>query len=128
MVPDELRHARPLERRCAGQRAVQDAPEAVQIRPDVDARAERLLGAEVVRCPEDTAGRRQRVDVVPAQHQAFETPLVGDLEAGRGTAGQMLSDPRLYENMNEAAAELQSLIADVRRDPKRYLSVSFSVF
>jgi phospholipid/cholesterol/gamma-HCH transport system substrate-binding protein len=54
--------------------------------------------------------------------------LVGSLESGRGTAGQILNDPRLYDNVNLAAAELQSLIADIRRDPKRYLSVSFSVF
>jgi phospholipid/cholesterol/gamma-HCH transport system substrate-binding protein len=54
--------------------------------------------------------------------------LVGALETGRGTAGQMLNDPRLYENVNLAADELRGLIADIKRDPKRYLSVSFSVF
>jgi phospholipid/cholesterol/gamma-HCH transport system substrate-binding protein len=54
--------------------------------------------------------------------------LVGALESGRGTAGQMLNDARLYENVNLAAAELQALIADIKRDPKKYLHVSFSVF
>ena len=54
--------------------------------------------------------------------------LISALETGRGSAGQMLNDPRLYENVNLAAAELQSLIADIKRDPKRYLHVSFSVF
>ena len=40
---------------------------------------------------------------------------------GRGTAGQLLHDQQLYENMNRAASELRDLLADIRKDPKKYL-------
>lgn len=50
------------------------------------------------------------------------------LEAGEGTAGQLLRDKQLYENMNGAVAEMRSLIADIRRDPKKFLNVKVSLF
>src|SRR5215208_2595659 len=58
-----------------------------------------------------------RIDKVAAQ-----------LEQGQGSAGQLLHDKQLYENMNGAATELKGLIADVRKDPKRYLNVRVSIF
>lgn len=54
--------------------------------------------------------------------------LVADLESGEGSAGRLLSDKALYDNVNLAAGELRALLAEIRRDPKKYLSVSFSVF
>jgi phospholipid/cholesterol/gamma-HCH transport system substrate-binding protein len=54
--------------------------------------------------------------------------IVGELEAGQGTAGQLLSDPELYRNANLAVTELRDLIADIRADPRKYLSVRVSVF
>ncbi len=54
--------------------------------------------------------------------------LTRRLEAGEGTAGQLLQDKQLYENMNATVAEMRSLIADVRRDPKKYLNVKVSLF
>ena len=54
--------------------------------------------------------------------------IAGGLEGGRGTAGKFLSDQQLYENMNKAVAELTSLIADIRKDPKKFLRVSVSIF
>ncbi len=59
----------------------------------------------------------QRIDRVSAQ-----------LEQGQGSAGQLLHDKQLYENMNGAATELKGLIADIRKDPKRYLNVRVSIF
>ena len=49
-------------------------------------------------------------------------------EQGQGTAGQLLHDKQLYDNMNSAANELRGLIADVRKDPKKYLNVRVSIF
>lgn len=54
--------------------------------------------------------------------------LSGRLNAGQGTAGQLLQDKQLYENMNAAASELRGLIAEIRKDPKRYLNVKVSIF
>jgi phospholipid/cholesterol/gamma-HCH transport system substrate-binding protein len=52
---------------------------------------------------------------------------VSGLEAGRGTAGQLLHDQKLYETMNGAATELQALIAEIRKDPKKFLRVTVSI-
>jgi phospholipid/cholesterol/gamma-HCH transport system substrate-binding protein len=54
--------------------------------------------------------------------------LVNRLNQGEGTAGQLLKDKQLYENMNKTVAEMQSLLADIRRDPKKYLNVKVSIF
>lgn len=54
--------------------------------------------------------------------------LATDLEQGQGSAGQLLHDKQLYENMNGAANELKGLIAEIRKDPKKYLNVRVSIF
>jgi phospholipid/cholesterol/gamma-HCH transport system substrate-binding protein len=54
--------------------------------------------------------------------------LVTKLNDGEGTAGQLLKDKQLYENMNKTVNEVQALIADIRKDPKKYLNVKVSIF
>ena len=54
--------------------------------------------------------------------------LFEGLQGGEGTAGQLLRDRQLYENMNAAASELRALIGDIRKDPKKYLNVRVSIF
>ncbi|OFV93640.1 MAG: hypothetical protein A3G76_06130 [Acidobacteria bacterium RIFCSPLOWO2_12_FULL_65_11] len=54
--------------------------------------------------------------------------LVTKLNEGEGTVGQLLKDKQLYENMNGAVTDLRTLVADIRRDPKRYLNVKVSIF
>ena len=54
--------------------------------------------------------------------------LVSRLNQGEGTAGQLLKDKQLYENMNKTVTEVQALIADIRKDPKKYLNVKVSIF
>lgn len=54
--------------------------------------------------------------------------LTNSLEQGQGTAGQLLHDKQLYDNMNSAANELKGLIADIRKDPKKYLNVKVTIF
>ena len=54
--------------------------------------------------------------------------LMTGLESGRGTAGQLLHDKQLYENMNRTVTELRDLLAEIRKDPKKYLRVSVSIF
>ena len=54
--------------------------------------------------------------------------LVTKLNDGQGTVGQLLKDKQLYENMNKTVTEMQALIADIRKDPKKYLNVKVSVF
>lgn len=54
--------------------------------------------------------------------------LVSDIRSGKGTLGQLATDKRLYENMNHAATELRDLLADIRKDPKKFLKLSMSLF
>ena len=51
-----------------------------------------------------------------------------NLNAGEGTLGQLLKDKQLYENMNRTILELQSFLAEVKKDPKKYLNVKVSIF
>jgi phospholipid/cholesterol/gamma-HCH transport system substrate-binding protein len=58
---------------------------------------------------------------------------VGDLQAtvnkinsGEGSIGLLINDKKLYENLNNSAADLDKLMIDFKANPKRY--VSFSVF
>jgi phospholipid/cholesterol/gamma-HCH transport system substrate-binding protein len=54
--------------------------------------------------------------------------LAASLEQGQGTAGALLQDKQLYENMNAAVKEFQALVAEVKKDPKKYLNVKVSIF
>jgi phospholipid/cholesterol/gamma-HCH transport system substrate-binding protein len=54
--------------------------------------------------------------------------LTERLSAGEGTAGQLLKDQQLYENMNGAVRDLRMLVADIRTDPKKYLTLRVSIF
>jgi phospholipid/cholesterol/gamma-HCH transport system substrate-binding protein len=54
--------------------------------------------------------------------------VVAALQQGEGTAGQLLHDKQLYENMNGTMVELRDLVAAIRKDPKRFLNVRVSLF
>ena len=54
--------------------------------------------------------------------------LAARLNDGQGTAGQLLKDKQLYENMNGAVTDLRTLVADIRKDPKKFLNVKVSIF
>lgn len=80
---------------------------------------------------EGTAGRLlkdaalyNRLDSVT---QRLDT-LVTRLNSGEGTAGKLLNDKQLYDNMNGAVADLRGLVADIRKDPKKFLNVRVSIF
>jgi phospholipid/cholesterol/gamma-HCH transport system substrate-binding protein len=48
------------------------------------------------------------------------------LERGEGTAGKLLTDTALYNDVRKLVTRLDSVTADFKRDPRRYLK--FSVF
>ena len=49
--------------------------------------------------------------------------MVG-LNSGKGTAGKMLKDDALYNNLSQTSKELELLLQDVRLNPTRYVNVS----
>jgi phospholipid/cholesterol/gamma-HCH transport system substrate-binding protein len=56
---------------------------------------------------------------------AVET-LVQKVEGGQGTLGKMVNDDALYTEMKTTLEEAKALIADIKKNPRRYLK--FSVF
>lgn len=54
--------------------------------------------------------------------------VLQSLNDGEGTAGQLLRDKQLYENMNQTITEIRALVAEITKDPKKYLNVKVSIF
>ena len=80
---------------------------------------------------EGTAGRlltdRELYDRLNSMAGRVDEVIEG-LETGEGTAGQLLRDRQLYENMNQTVLEIRNLVAEIRKDPQRYLRVDVSIF
>ncbi len=47
-----------------------------------------------------------------------------DLNAGKGTAGKLLKDDKLYYNLEKTSKQLELLLQDLRLNPTRYINVS----
>lgn len=52
--------------------------------------------------------------------------IVNKVNSGTGTLSQLINDEHMYNNLNNAAGNLDKLMIDLKANPKRY--VSFSVF
>jgi phospholipid/cholesterol/gamma-HCH transport system substrate-binding protein len=54
--------------------------------------------------------------------------LMTMLTKGNGMAARMLNDQQLYDNMNKLVTDLSAIVADVRKDPRRYMKGIIQVF
>jgi len=52
--------------------------------------------------------------------------VIGGIDNGQGSLGKLMKDEQLYNNLNSASTNLNSLIEDMKANPKRY--INFSVF
>jgi phospholipid/cholesterol/gamma-HCH transport system substrate-binding protein len=52
--------------------------------------------------------------------------VVSGIDKGEGSLGKLMKDEQLYNNLNSASSNLNSLIEDMKAHPKRY--INFSVF
>jgi phospholipid/cholesterol/gamma-HCH transport system substrate-binding protein len=50
------------------------------------------------------------------------------LNSNQTTAGKVFSDPLLYDNLSGLTGDLRLLVGEFRRDPRKFLRVSFSIF
>ena len=72
-----------------------------------------------------------KLDVSPVFAELSSTisglnKIVQKLNTNESTAGMLINDPALYQNLNSLAGSLDLLLKDVRNNPKRY--VHFSAF
>ena len=49
--------------------------------------------------------------------------IAGKINSGQGTAGQLVNNKELYEQLSKTNKDLQALIADIKANPKKYLTV-----
>lgn len=69
----------------------------------------------------------QHFDQTLQQFSKLSTELIQisqRLNAGQGTAGELLNNKEYIENLNTTISELKLLIDDFKKNPKKYISVS----
>jgi len=70
--------------------------------------------------------RRMPLDSTMANVQSLTERLnqiSGQLQSRDSSLGLLLNDPSLYNSLNAAVGSLDSLLQDVKRHPKRYISI-----
>lgn len=50
------------------------------------------------------------------------------VNSGQGTIGQLMVNPQLYESMNGLSRELEALVQDIRKNPKKFLRIKLALF
>lgn len=78
-----------------------------------------------------TAGQLLKNDELHQQAEALITKLnttLDKIDKGQGTVGQLMVNPELYNQMGSATRELQSLVKDMRANPRKFLSIKLGLF
>lgn len=96
--------------------------------------ASEALGNAAEEAGPDVASAAARADTLLARLDGTRGQLdavLGSLDSvlarmdrGEGTLGKLSRDAALYDNMNRAAANLDSLLVDLRDNPSRYINLS----
>jgi phospholipid/cholesterol/gamma-HCH transport system substrate-binding protein len=84
-----------------------------------------------IRDGEGTLGKLTTDDQVYVSLQESLDKLAAvlkDVEEGKGTLGRLAKDEQLYNNLNELSAEIVKLIYDFRQNPKKFLTIRFTIF
>ena len=72
------------------------------------------------------AATSRNTEALTANLQATTTELNGvlaGLNDTTGTAGKLLNDPQLYDNLQRLVARIDSLTVDLQRNPRRYINL-----
>lgn len=70
---------------------------------------------------------KQTVTETKAAVQNLNAVLAG-IEEGKGTAGKLVKDESIYNNLDSATVKLNDLLADMKDNPERYVNVRVSIF
>ena len=71
----------------------------------------------------DEAAYRQIQDILSKVDTTIDR-----VNSGQGTLGQLLINPQLYDSMNGLTRELNSLVADIHKNPKKFLRIKLGLF
>lgn len=74
------------------------------------------------------AGKLKELPIEQTMDNVYQTSqtlkeLMAQLNDKNSTLGKMLNDPTLYNNLSRASSSLDSLLIDVKKNPKRYISI-----
>lgn len=70
----------------------------------------------------------RRASASIAQSAADLEQILQRLRTGHGTAGKLLTDPRLYDRLHSISVRTDSILADFQRDPGRHLDTTVEIF
>lgn len=96
-----------LRRSAAGVEAATTGPELTRSLQQVDALTAQL--GETSRTLDQTGASLQTV--------------IGRIERGEGTLGKLTTDEQLYANLNATVANLNSLVDDIKANPRKYINL-----
>jgi phospholipid/cholesterol/gamma-HCH transport system substrate-binding protein len=68
---------------------------------------------------EQVSRSQARVDAFLIASESIATRV----NSGRGTLGMLVNDPAFYRNSDSLVMELRALVADVRKNPRRYVNL-----
>jgi phospholipid/cholesterol/gamma-HCH transport system substrate-binding protein len=54
--------------------------------------------------------------------------VVDKLSSGQGTLGQLLVNPQLYDSLTGTTREMQGLLQDMHKNPKKFLTIQLKLF
>jgi phospholipid/cholesterol/gamma-HCH transport system substrate-binding protein len=76
----------------------------------------------------DSLNKAEIAGTLKALHRTTEqlNQTLSGINEGRGTAGKLIKNDSLYQNLNASSASLNALLKDLKANPKRY--IHFSVF
>jgi phospholipid/cholesterol/gamma-HCH transport system substrate-binding protein len=49
--------------------------------------------------------------------------IIAKVDSGNGSAGKLLNDPGVYNDVRQLLQRMDSLVADIKKNPKRYINV-----
>jgi phospholipid/cholesterol/gamma-HCH transport system substrate-binding protein len=84
-----------------------------------------------VRAGKGTLGKLATDDSLYTQYRQVGENLssaTAKMNANETTVGKFFTDPKLYDNLSSLTGDLNLLVGDFRKDPKKFLHVKFSVF
>jgi len=83
--------------------------------------------AELRRTTAQIRGMSEQLSKTQSRLDSFLTSgdsVLLKINSGQGSLGMMVNDPSLYRNSDSLLTQLRSLVTDLQKNPKKYLSVS----